>query len=163
MLVGVGAERDVAFLPGDQIEDLDAVTARPDVLVAAYAHREVGEQAAVAAEGEAGRPRERRLRADPDAEDDHVGRVLGVLCGHRPHTAVLTGEDLRHLGVVDHRDAQALHGLVHQAAHVRVERRHGLAAPVDDRHLVAPVDQRLGHLHPDVAGADHDGAAARCA
>ena len=71
--------------------------------------------------------------------------------------AVRAGEHLGDLGVVDHGDAQALHRLVHQAAHVRVERGHRLAAPVDDRHLVAAVDERLGHLHADVARADDHG------
>ncbi len=47
-------------------------------------------------------------------------------------------------------------------AHLGVEGRHHLGGVGDDRHRHLPADERLGHLEPDVAGADdHDPPDAR--
>ena len=56
-----------------------------------------------------------------------------------------------------HIDTNALHRLVHGRAHVRIERGHRLRGLIDDGHRHAASHQCLGHLHADIAPADHDG------
>jgi hypothetical protein len=67
---------------------------------------------------------------DPEAEDDRVGVAA---------------------------DAELLHRLVHRLAHARAQGAHGLGGLVDHGHRHLPAVQGLGHVHADVAAADHHG------
>ena len=60
-------------------------------------------------------------------------------------------------GVGAHIDADALHGPVHRRPHVRVERGHRLRGLIDDGDGDPAPHKCLGHLHADVAPADHHG------
>ncbi|SCG03694.1 hypothetical protein GA0115255_118303 [Streptomyces sp. Ncost-T6T-2b] len=156
MLVGVGAQRDVPGAARHQVQDLHAVAARPDVLVAHHPHRQVGEQPPVRTHRQPGLARQLRLRLHTDAEDHHVRRIRPRLRHHLGDPAVAAREDLRHGRPVDRRDAETVHRVVDEPPHVRIERRHRLLAPVEDGHLEAPLEHRLGHLHADVPRAHHD-------
>jgi len=122
-------------------------------------HLQVGAQAAVIAQRQAGLAGERGVGPYPETEDDHV-RGDGTVGGqHRADPAVASGLESDGSGVGVHIDADALHGPVHGRTHVRVERGHWLRGLVDDGHRDAASHERLGHLDTDVAPADHDGPA----
>src|SRR5919204_431528 len=87
---------DVARL-GQEAGRLAAQMQRPVTLDEAVSNRL---RATRPAAGQARSLREAGLRADADAQDHHVRRVLGVLRGHRAHPAVLAGEHLGDRGVV---------------------------------------------------------------
>ena len=74
LLVGVGAERHMLVLARNQVEDLHAVAARPDMVVAQNLHLHVRAQAAVIPQFQAGILCERGVRPYPEAKDDDVGR-----------------------------------------------------------------------------------------
>jgi hypothetical protein len=77
VLVGVGAQGHVLVLAGDQVEDLHAIPARPQLLVAEHPHLHVGADAAVVAQRQPGLAGEGGVGPDPEAEYHHVG-------GHGP-------------------------------------------------------------------------------
>ncbi len=54
-------------------------------------------------------------------------------------------------------DADVLHGPVYRRPHVRVERRHRFCGLIDDSDGDPASHKCLGHLHADVAPADHHG------
>src|SRR5215472_3572995 len=159
LLVGVRAERHVLVLAGDQVEDLHAVTTRPDAVVAEDPHLQVRAQAAVITQRQAGLAGERGVRPYAETEDDHVGWDGAVGGQHRADSAVAAGLESDDDGVGVHIDTYALHSPVHRRAHVRVEGGHGLRGPVDDGDRDTASHECLGHLDADVAPADHDGPA----
>src|ERR671912_1094984 len=120
-------------------------------------HLHVGADAAVVAQRQPGLVGQGRVGPDPEAEDDRVGGHGPVAGLDRPDLAVAVGVEAGDGGVGMDVDAQLLHRLVHQLAHVRIERAHGLGGLVDHGHRHLPAGQGLGHLHPDVAAADHHG------
>ena len=107
------------------------------------------------AQRQAGTVGERGVRPNPEAEDDDVGRDRAVGGQHRADPAVAVGLESGDGGVGAHIDADALHGPVHRRPHVRVERGHRLRGLIDDGDGDAVPHQGLGHLHADVAPADH--------
>ena len=60
-------------------------------------------------------------------------------------------------GARTHIDADALHGPMYRRPHVRVERGHRLRGLIDDGDGDPAPHKCLGHLHADVAPADHHG------
>ena len=100
---------------------------------------------------------ERGVRPHPQAENHDVGGDGAVGGQHRADPAVAAGLESGDGGVGAHIDADALHGPVHGRAHVRVERGHRLRGLIHDGHRHAVPHQGLGHLHADVAPADHHG------
>ena len=100
---------------------------------------------------------ERGVRPDPEAEDDDVGGDGAVGGHHGADPVVGAGLESGDGGVGAHVHAEVLHGPVHRCPHVRVERGHRLGGLIDDGHRDPAPHQGLGHLHADVAPADHDG------
>src|ERR1700689_515448 len=91
LLVGVGGERHMLVLTRNQVEDLHAVAARPDMVVALYQHLHVRAEAAVIPQHQAGILCERGVRPYPEAEDDDVGRDRAVGGQHRADPVVVAG------------------------------------------------------------------------
>ena len=109
------------------------------------------------AERQSGLVGKRGVGPDSETEDDHVGGY-GPLAGHdRPNLALAIDVNAGDGGVGADVDADLFHRLVHQLAHVGIQRAHRLRGSVDDGHRDASTGQRLRHLHADVAAADHDG------
>ena len=109
------------------------------------------------AQRQAGLPGERGVRSYPEAEDDYIGRDWAVGGQHRADPVVAAGLESDDGGVGAHIDADALHGLVYCRSHVRVERGHRLRGLIDDGDGDPASHKCLGHLHADIAPADHHG------
>ena len=157
VLVGMRAQGHVLVLAGDQVEDLHAVPTRPHLVVAEHPHLQVGADPAVVAQGQPGLVGQGRVGPDPEPEHDQVGLHDPVGGADRPDPAVAVGVEAGDGGVGVDVDAELLHRLVHQLAHVGIERAHGLGGLVDHGYRHLPAGQGLGHLHPDVAAAHHHG------
>ena len=83
-----------------------------------------------------------------------IGAQLAVARADAPGTACLVEEDLLDVGREEEANAVGLGAVLDVRRHVAVERAHDLVALVHDRHRHPAVHQVLGHLEPDVAGAD---------
>ena len=127
------------------------------MVVAEDLHLHVGAQAAVIAQRQAGLVCERGVRPDSEAEDNDVGGDGAVGGHHGADPVVGAGLESGDGGAGAHVDAEVLHGPVYRCPHVRVERGHRLGGLIDDGHRDPAPHEGLGHLHADVAPADHDG------
>lgn len=117
----------------------------------------VGDDAALLTQLETGGPGDGTVRRDADGKDSDI-RLHGVPAGQKHPDA--TGCVLK----AGHPRAEAemhtvfRHVLVQQLRHFKVQRRHDLIGPLDDRDLKTEVGEVFRRLQPDEAAADHSGA-----
>ena len=93
--------------------------------------------------------------------DRHVvDRQLALGRAHAAGLPRAVEHDLLDLRREEKAHAVRLGAVLHVVGHVAVERSHDLIGLIDHRDRHPAVDEVLGHLQPDVAGADHDRLAA---
>src|SRR3954447_2873115 len=158
LLVRVGAEWCVYPVLANQMPAFHAVSAAPYVVNSFNPHAQVRTKPAFAAKCQARRLGKGSVRLDAKSADDDVGRHLGPVDRHGSDVAVCCCGEPLDLGLGAHVDAHAFHGLMHQAAHIRVECGHGLLGLVNHRHTETTVCHRFGHFDADVATAHYDDA-----
>ncbi len=156
-LVGDGSERHIDLLLLHAVPDAGTVTGRPDVGQRA-APLPVHLDGAVAEPLDAGIGQELGIGFDPGADHHDIGLVLAMAGAHAGHPA-LSQQGFYPLAEMEGNPLLAQFGL-NMLGDLAVERlRDDPLRQLDQTHLLALMDQRLDHLQPDKAGADHNGAA----
>ena len=141
-------------MAGDEIFDLDRVTDGKDIGVAGP-HLFVDANSSTLADLDPGHLRQRRLRAHADGEDHDVRRM--GLAGTRNDFQRAIGHLLEfgHSVIEFQPDAVLGHVALDENRHLRIERRHDLIEPLDQRHFQPAMNQVFDHLEANEPAADH--------
>ena len=149
LLVGVGPEGDVDLLSGDQVGALDAVTSGPDPLDRGL-HAIVDDDGVAHPEVQPGVGRQPRVGAEADAQHDEIG---GDRASRGVHHAGLEALDR---GLGPQVEAVRRHRVADERTHLGIEQGQRLRGHLDHGGRPSPMQEGLGHLDADVAGADDD-------
>ncbi len=149
-------QRNERPLVGDEILDFDGVADGKDIGVAGP-HVFIDANASALTNLDPGHFRQCRFRAYTDGEDHDVRRMRFAGTGQDFERAISDCLELGHPVIEFQPNAVLDHVALNESCHFRIERRHDLIEPLDQRYFQSAMNQILHHLQTDETTADHHG------